>query len=46
MGKAIGYLLRHYDRLTLFCREVGALIDNNRMEETLKLIIRNRKTSH
>jgi len=24
---------------------VGALIDNNRMEETLKLVIRNRKTS-
>lgn len=46
LGKAISYLLRHYDRLTLFCREVGALIDNNRMEETLKLVIRNRKTSH
>ena len=46
LGKAIQYLLRHYNRLTLFCREVGAFLDNNRMEETLKLIIRNRKTSH
>jgi transposase len=46
MGKAIRYLLRHYDRLTLFCVKEGALIDNNRMEETLKIIIRGRKTSH
>ena len=46
MGKAIRYLLRHYDRLKLFCVKEGALIDNNRMEETLKIIIRGRKTSH
>ena len=46
MGKAIQYFLRHYDRLILFCVEPGALIDNNRMEEKLKLLIRGRKTSH
>ena len=46
LGKAINYLLRHYDKLTLFCREAGALIDNNRMEEKLKIIIRGRKTAH
>ena len=45
-GKAIRYLLRHYDKLTLFCVEPGALVDNNRMEETLKMPIRNRKTAH
>ena len=46
LGKAINYLLRHYDKLTLFCREAGALIDNNRMEEKLKIVIRGRKTAH
>lgn len=46
MGKAINYLLRHYKKLTLFCVVSGALIDNNRMEETLKIVIRIRKTSH
>ncbi len=45
-GKAIKYLVRHYEKLTQFCRVAGALIDNNRMEETLKLMIRNRKTAH
>lgn len=46
MGKAVRYLLNHYRGLSLFCAEEGALIDNNRMEETLKIIIRGRKTSH
>lgn len=46
LGKAINYLLRHYKKLTLFCVVAGALIDNNRMEETLKIVIRIRKTSH
>lgn len=45
-GKAIRYLLRHFDKLTCFYRVAGAPIDNNRMEETLKLIIRSRKTCH
>ena len=46
LGKAIQYFLKHYDRLILFCVEPGALIDNNRMEEKLKLVIRGRKTAH
>lgn len=46
LGKAINYLLRHYERLTLFCRKEKVLLDNNRMEEILKIIIRGRKASH
>jgi transposase len=46
LGKAIHYFLRHYDKLILFCVMPGALIDNNRMEEKLKIVIRGRKTSH
>jgi hypothetical protein len=38
--------LRHYDKLILFCIEPSALIDNNRMEEKLKILIRGRKTAH
>lgn len=46
LGKAIHYFLRHYDKLILFCVEPNALIDNNRMEEKLKIVIRGRKTAH
>jgi transposase len=46
LGDAICYLLNHYDRLTLFCRKEKVPLDNNRMEETLKMIIRGRKLSH
>jgi transposase len=46
LAKAINYFLRHYDKLILFCVEPGALIDNNRMEEKLKIVIRGRKTAH
>ena len=45
-GKAIGYFLKHYAKLIMFCVEPGALIDNNRMEEKLKIVIRGRKMSH
>jgi len=45
-GKAIKYLLRHYDNLSQFCHTLEAKIDNNRMEERLKLVIRGRKTSY
>jgi transposase len=45
-GKAINYFLKHYDKLILFCVEPSALIDNNRMEEKLKIIIRGRKSAH
>jgi transposase len=46
LGKAIKYYLKHYDRLIMFCIEAGAFIDNNIMEEKLKIIIRGRKTAH
>ncbi|MFL5336100.1 MAG: transposase, partial [Geminicoccaceae bacterium] len=29
LGGAIGYMLRHWDRLTLFLRQAGAPLDNN-----------------
>lgn len=45
-GKAIAYFLRHYEKLILFCKVPGALIDNNRMEEKIKIPIRGRKTAH
>ena len=45
-GKAINYFLKHYTELSKFCSIKGALIDNNRMEEKLKMVIRGRKTAH
>jgi len=45
LGQAIGYFTRHYEGLTAFCRLEGAPIDNNRMEQALKLIIRGRKNA-
>ena len=45
LGKAIGYYVRHYEGLTAFCRIESAQIDNNRMEQALKLVIRNRKNA-
>lgn len=45
-GKAIKYLLKHFDKLTRFYQLPGVPIDNNRIEETLKIIIRSRKTCH
>ena len=36
LGKAINYFLNHYWGLTRFCYVLGAQIDNNRTEETLK----------
>lgn len=45
LGKAIRYFLRHYEGLTAFCRIENAPIDNNLMEQALKLIIRGRKNS-
>ena len=46
LGKAIKYFLKYYEGLIMFCVELGAPIDNNRMEEKLKIVIRGRKTSH
>lgn len=45
LGKALGYLLRHFEPLTAFCRWPDVPLDNNQMEATLKLIIRGRKNS-
>ncbi|PIR23690.1 MAG: transposase [Deltaproteobacteria bacterium CG11_big_fil_rev_8_21_14_0_20_45_16] len=46
LGKAIKYFLKHYDRLIQFCVVPKALVDNNRMEEKLKIVIRGRKMAH
>jgi len=45
LGKAIRYFNKHFAGLTAFCRIEGAQIDNNAMEQALKLIIRGRKNS-
>jgi transposase len=45
LGEAIGYLLKHWDRLTLFLRQAGAPLDNNICERALKKAIRHRKNS-
>ena len=45
LGQAIGYFARHFQGLTAFCRLAGAPIDNNRLEQALKLIIRGRKNA-
>ena len=45
LGKAITYMLRHWDKLTLFLREAGAPLDNNVCERALKKAILHRKNS-
>lgn len=45
LGKAIQYFTNHFSGLTAFCRLEGAAIDNNVMEQALKLIIRGRKNA-
>jgi transposase len=45
LGKAFSYLLRHWVKLTLFLRQAGAPIDNNIVERSLKMAIRNRKNA-
>lgn len=44
-GVAIMYLLKHWDRLTLFLKQPGAPLDNNIAERALKKAIRHRKNS-
>lgn len=46
LGKAIRYYLAHYDGLIRFCTVEGAMLDNNRMEAQLKLIVRGRKNAN
>jgi len=45
LGKAIAYMLKHWDRLTLFLRVPGAPLDNNVCERVLKKAILHRKNS-
>jgi transposase len=45
LGKALRYLIRHWDELTLFLREAGAPLDNNLCEQVLKRAILHRKGS-
>jgi hypothetical protein len=45
LGKAITYLLGHWETLTRFLAVPGAPLDNNTAERALKLCIRQRKNS-
>ena len=45
LGKAIAYLLRHWEKLTLFLRMPGAPLDNNLCERALKKAILHRKNA-
>lgn len=45
LGQAISYLLRHWEKLTLFLRLAGVPLDNNIVERALKKAILHRKNS-
>jgi len=45
LGGAIAYLLRHWEKLTLFLRVPGAPLDNNLCERALKRAILHRKNA-
>lgn len=45
LGQAISYLLRHWQKMTLFLRQAGAPLDNNVCERALKKAILHRKNS-
>lgn len=45
LGGAIGYMLKHWEPLTLFVRREGAPMDNNTCERALKMAILHRKNS-
>ena len=45
LGEAIIYMLRHWEKLTLFLRVAGAPLDNNICEAALKRAILHRKNS-
>ena len=45
MGKAIAYMLNHWEPLTLFLRVPGAPLDNNICEQMLKRAILHRKNA-
>jgi hypothetical protein len=45
LGKAITYLLRHWQPLTLFLRQGGAPLDNNLCDRSLKRAVLHRKNA-
>jgi transposase len=45
LGKAISYLLNHWQKLTLFLRQAGSPIENNIVERALKKAILNRRNA-
>jgi len=45
LGGAISYLLKHWEKLTLFLRQPGAPLDNNICERALKKAILHRKNA-
>ena len=45
LGRAIQYMLNHWEPLTLFLREPGAPLDNNIVERALKKAILHRKNA-
>jgi len=45
MGKAIQYMLKRWEKFTLFLRVPGAPLDNNICERALKMAIRHRRNS-
>jgi hypothetical protein len=45
LGKAIKYMLKRWEPLTLFLRHAGAPLDNNLCERAIKLAILNRKNA-
>jgi len=45
LGQAMAYMLRHWDKLTVFLRVAGAPLDNNICERALKKAILHRKNS-
>ena len=45
LGGAIGYTLKHWEKLTLFLRQAGAPLDNNVCERALKKAILHRKNA-
>lgn len=45
LGKAYKYMLKRWDKLTLFLHRPGVPLDNNLCERTLKMAIRHRRNS-
>ena len=46
LGEAITYMLRHWEKLTLFLHQPGAPLDNNICERALKKAILHRKNAY